>query len=74
MRIKWFPQEGSLGDQLEMSFFAILPIHVGSEIRWLERVTVLYIYTFDSIVNPTDNIAFYGRWKPVKFKENETLR
>lgn len=40
--MRWY--RPSYGDTKMRSWFAWLPVTVGNETRWLERVTVMYIY------------------------------
>lgn len=51
----------SYGDVKIKKKFAILPITIGDEVRWLEWVTVKYVYTWNK-----DNIV---GWWPREFIE-----
>lgn len=42
MQMRWY--KPSYGDTKMRSWFAWLPVTVGNETRWLERVTVMYQY------------------------------
>jgi hypothetical protein len=52
----------SLGQIRIDSFFAIFPVYIGNEIRWLERVKIKQIYSSGSAADYTDD-----HWKDIEF-------
>lgn len=42
--MKYYTKRVNIGDTRVKSFFAVLPVKVGKENRWWERVTVLQRY------------------------------
>ena len=47
--------------------FLILPILIGHEWRWLETVTVKYVYT-EIFHSDGTGIGYYSyKWKPIEF-------
>jgi len=52
--MRWFKLRH--GDRKIKTWFAFLPVTIGGETRWLEKVTVLYLY--DEYVEEWDRHCF----------------
>ena len=63
--MRWATNVGpKIGDIRVRSWFAFFPVHIGNEVRWLERVTVREQY---------DGCRDYGQvWIRLQFVKNPT--
>lgn len=49
--MRWTVEEPKHGDIKVKRFFAVFPVKIGNEIRWLEFVTVEFIYEDNLVEN-----------------------
>jgi hypothetical protein len=62
-----------LGDRREKSFFTFLPYTVGTETRWMEKVTVLQEYKNKRIASMHVQYHYGTRWVDLEWVENELV-
>lgn len=58
---------GKIGDRRPSSWFALLPVSIGDEVRWLERVTVMWELRMVPDFFPP--CAHRPRWVKIGFME-----
>ena len=69
--MRW--KEPNHGDIKIKKKFALFPITIGGETRWLEWVKIKYVYHSGIFRDPKDyyNYCYYDGWRVVKFIDEE---
>lgn len=73
MRFQILPLEGNIGELREVTKFLIFPFVIQGDMRWLEKVTIIYQYSILLYGDSTYNNDVNYIWKPIKFKDNMTI-
>ena len=72
MKFQILPQSASLNEIREVTKFAILPVHLNGEVRWMENVTIRYMYIGEIVESHNPYMEYY--WKAICFVDEEKIR
>lgn len=63
----WYP--AAQGEKRTTTWFAILPVTLGNDCRWLEKVTVQWEYIFvDTFLPPCSPVL---KWRKIRFIDSK---
>jgi hypothetical protein len=65
----WYP--AAKGDKRVTTWFALWPVKLGNDFRWLERVTVEWEYVEEHHFFPP--CAPYLKWQPIRFVDTQLM-
>ena len=72
MKFQILPQSAPLNEIREVTKFAFIPIHLNGEVRWMENVTIRYMYIGEIVESRNPYMEYY--WKAICFVDEEKLK